>query len=332
MSGSNIDVRVRTYGDVVSARTTKGGLLIQEQGWSASKEDVLAYRLLVWSANPSNSGHTLDDAGQALGAAPDTLYGILREFWDSGLAKDTDRAHVPSVNSVFLTGTGSATAREIAVASNNVGKRRIAIRNGIVDWLNSEGGPSDLSAFLADPRGSFFGVPYSENEVEAAEDYLLDKKLITGFNTAGGLIRPKLTSDGFDCADGHSSDVQAYVNRSQGLSSTHVTVTGSTGVNVAAHSSNVTQSIAVTQETINEIQKMVESFQQSRSLLGLDAENDSKLTVLSGEILDEIALPAPDKNKLKGFLESLHSIGVSGAGSALGSVLGQAALTLMSSI
>jgi hypothetical protein len=306
--------------------------LIQEQGWSASKVDVLAYHLLEWSADPSNGGRSLDDAWRVLGADPDTLYGILREFWESGLAKDTDRANVPTMNSVFLTGTGSAAAREIAAASRNVGKRRVGIRNAIVDWLNSVGEPAELSDFLGDPRGSFFGVSYTQNEMDAAEEYLLDKDIITGIKTSGGLVRPKLTSYGLDCADGHSSDVQAYLNRSQALTgSTHVTVMGSTGVNVAANSTNVTQSMAVAQETINEIQKIVESFQQSRNLLGLDGENDSRLTVLSGEILEEIARPSPDKNKLKGFLESLHSIGVSGAGSALGSVLGQAALTLMGS-
>jgi hypothetical protein len=63
------------------------------------------------------------------------------------------------MNSVFLTGAGSATAREIATASKNGGKRGIAIRNGIVDWLSSVGEPSALSDFLKDPRAAYFTSP-----------------------------------------------------------------------------------------------------------------------------------------------------------------------------
>lgn len=100
--------------------------MIQERGWSASVEDVLAYQLLGWSSDPANSGHSLQDAAQVLGADADLLYGILKEFWDSGLARDTERTMVTVMNSVFLTGAGSATAREIATASKNGGKRRIA--------------------------------------------------------------------------------------------------------------------------------------------------------------------------------------------------------------
>jgi hypothetical protein len=47
--------------------------MIQEQGWSASVEDVLAYQLLVWSSDPANSGHSLQDAAQVFGADADVL-------------------------------------------------------------------------------------------------------------------------------------------------------------------------------------------------------------------------------------------------------------------
>jgi hypothetical protein len=184
--------------------------MIQEQGWSTSKEDVLVYRLLVWASDSAHSGHSLGDAGKALDADADVLYGILKEFWDSGLAKDSERMMVPTMNSVFLTGEGSATARKIATASKDGGKRRSAMRNGIVDWLSSVGGASGLSDFLEDPRASFFGVPYSEDDVIAAGDYLKEKGIIKGFGTASGeLVRPSLTSEGLDCADSYACDVQA---------------------------------------------------------------------------------------------------------------------------
>lgn len=308
--------------------------MIEDQGWSASKEDALVYRLLVWASDSAHSGHSLEDAGKALGPEPDVLYGILKQFWDSGFAKDTERANVPSLNSVFLTGEGSATARKIAAASNNGGKRRTAIRNGIVDWLSSVGEPYGLSDFLQDPRAAFFGVPYTEDELIAAGDYLHDKGIIKGIQTGSGeFVRPSLTSEGLDCADGHSSDVQAYLNRSQTLGGdTLISVSDSYGVNIANRSSHVSQSVGITREKINEIQQLVASYEQARMPLLLDAENDSRLTELSEEILEEISKPVPDKSKVKGFLESLHNIGVSGAGNALGSVLGQAALNLMGSI
>lgn len=307
--------------------------MIEEQGWSASKEDALAYRLLVWASDSAHSGHSLEDAGKVLDAEPDVLYGILKEFWDSGLAKDTERANVPSMNSVFLTGEGSATARKVAAASNNGGKRRSAIRNGIVDWLSSVGEPSAISDFLNNSRASFFGEPYTPDEMSAAATYLADKGIVKGIGSWGGeLLRPSLTSEGLDCADSYACDVQAYLNRSQGLGgNTHVTVTGSTAVNIAAHSQHVNQSVGISQDNINDIENVVRSFQQARELLQLDADQDAELTQVTKEITAEIASPAPDAGKLKGWLQALHSIGVNAAGGAIGSVLGEHALTVMSS-
>lgn len=308
--------------------------MISQRGWSASKEDVLAYRLLIWASEPSSSGQSLQDAGQALNADDDVLYRILQEFWDAGLAKDVDRANVPSMNSVFLTGAGSRASREISAARSNTAKRRMALRDGVVDWLDSGKNPAELADFLHDVRASFFGIPYTAEEVDAAGTYLLAKGIVTGrVNGGGDVLWPQLTSEGIDCAEGHSADVQAYLNRQHSMGGiTTVTVSDSTGVNVAAGSSNVNQTLGISQEKINDIRQLVESFRQSRSLIGLDDQKNAELTELSSEILDEISRPAPDKNKLKGLLGSLQSIGVSGAGNALGSVLGQAALTLMNTL
>ncbi|MEC3853457.1 hypothetical protein [Paenarthrobacter ureafaciens] len=282
---------------------------------------------------PSSSGKSLQDAAQELDADEDALYGILKEFWASGLADDIDRANVPSMNSVFPTGAGTAKAREIATASTNAGKRRLALRNGIVDWLSSVGEPSGLSDFVDDPRASFFGVPYTQDELSAAAEYLQDKEMVKGYAAWGGeILRPSLTSDGIDCADSYSADVQSYLNRSQTVANnTNVTVHGSTGVNIAANSNYVNQSVGISQETVNKIKKIVDSFQQARPLLELDAENDTKLTQVVADIQAEVDRPVPDTNKLKGFLQTLHSIGVGAAGDALGSVLGDAVMAVMGS-
>jgi hypothetical protein len=169
--------------------------------------------------------------------------------------------------------------------------------------------------------------------VSAASVYLQDKEIIKGIGSWGGeLLRPSLTSDGIDCADAHSSDIQAYLNRSQGLAGNiHVTVHGSTGVNIAANSQHVNQSVGISQKTVNDIQNLLGSFQQAREMLKLDTEQDAELTQVVDEITAEIDRPVPNGNKLKGFLQTLHSIGVNAAGSVLGSVLGEHALTVMNS-
>lgn len=308
--------------------------MIEEQGWSASKEDVLAYQLLVWASDTANSGHSLEDAGKTLDADASVLYGILKEFWDSGLARDSERMMVPAMNSVFLTGAGSAAARKIATASKDGGKRRSAIRNGIVDWLSSVGEPSALSDFLEDSRASFFGVPYTQDEMSTAAKYLADKGIVKGIGAWGGeLVRPSLTSEGLDCADSYDGNVQKYLQRGEQQAG-HKTVNfikNWQGVNIAAHSQHVNQSVGISQKNVNDIQNVAESFRQARELLKLDAEQDAELTQVAEEIAAEIARPAPDAGKLKGFLQTLHSIGVNAAGGAIGSVLAEHALTVMGS-
>jgi hypothetical protein len=102
-------------------------------------------------------------------------------------------------------------------------------------------------------------------------------------------------------------------------------------VNIATHSQHVNQSVGISQENVNDIQNVVKSFQQARELLQLDAEQDAELTQVAEEITAEITRPVPDAGKLKSFLQTLHSIGVNAAGGAIGSVLGEHALTVMGS-
>lgn len=113
-----------------------------------------------------------------------------------------------------LTLEGKQAVQDIKDRRNNRQRRRSTCRQQVLAWLDGQGpvgSPADPKGF----SGSVDGVPFTEDEVNEAVDYLVDKGLAAslGHRTASGHWHVvAITRLGSDCVD-DGGDIAAYLSR-----------------------------------------------------------------------------------------------------------------------
>ena len=106
----------------------------------------------------------------------------------------------------------------------------------MLGWLSDQGatGSSARStiwdSFREDPRGFYYGDPFSLDEQDDAAGWLLRNELINGITAAGavGPLRSYVTDRGERCVERFDADVRAYTDEMERPSNSNVTwnVTG----------------------------------------------------------------------------------------------------------
>lgn len=236
------------------------------------------------------------------------------------------------IQTVVLNQAGVDVAEEFKELKGDPRRRTQQIRDDILNWLYdiylADAIAYGMSDFLKHERAQFFGESYTEAELLRATRWLKDEDYVKGIGAFGGeLVRPELTTKAVKTIEaGRSAN---DILTSAGVNVTEVHVQGSSGVNIAVDSSNVTQSNTLTQVQIEQVEKMLG---QVRALLtpvtaGVSDDVASQAAVITGQLEAEIKSPAPQPTAVKALgiklLELAATGTVQGVVDALNTVINQ---------
>jgi hypothetical protein len=130
-----------------------------------------------------------------------------------------------SIGSLYIFGTtpeGRAVSEALQAARGSRQRQRSACRDAMVDWLYSVDAVSPpgvvRDAMLQDPRrNSYFGEPFSADDLDAAAAWLQRQGLAGGamIEQAQGPVVLYLTDAGVRCAEEFGSNTEGYVRSQQ---------------------------------------------------------------------------------------------------------------------
>lgn len=115
-----------------------------------------------------------------------------------------------------ITAKGREEVEQVRRQRDDQGYRRMACRQALLQWLDSQGAHPDGSlaptwdGFFIDFRSDFFGEPFTPEEVHRAADWLYQQGLINGTTAEEevGPVRSYLTATGLDLIDTKDGDVR----------------------------------------------------------------------------------------------------------------------------
>jgi hypothetical protein len=224
-----------------------------------------------------------------------------------------------------VTASGVSLIEEVRATRDGALGRRKECRDAVLHWLYNEdlGGTRspNISAFPKSPFGDYLGQPFTAKEIADASDWLKAEGYINGSSTwNAGVIRPSITARGQKVVESERS-VNAQAQQPAPYSVTTVNVTGS-GNNVAANSSNVTQTttVTMTDENSRQLLGLAESLAKltNSGLLELneDQTREAALVVESlRETAEQDAAPGQD---VRTILDKAKTIALAGTGTAIG--------------
>lgn len=228
------------------------------------------------------------------------------------------------IGSVILKQDGLDVAKEYRTFMKNKVRRNKACRDAYLRWLyEGDDAPGDFHS-----ECTFYGSPYSEQELKDAKNWLDEEGFIVGKKTADNdIYYAEITSKGTRAVESGRSVNDWHLG---GISMTDrsINITGSNNVNVAQDSSNVTQSNTLTQEQLGKITDVIESYRALSGALNLPEEQLEAAETLVGEIEEETADVNADPGKIRKALERLTGIvaeyGAKGVSTAVIGVIEQA--------
>ena len=204
-------------------------------------------------------------------------------------------------------------------------RRRQAARDAFLHWLYDctlDGDTCPTSTdFPASKHGSYYGRAFTDRETEAASDWLRDERYIEGDSFTGfGVVRPVITTKGERAVESERS-VNADAQQPAPYSVTTVSVTGS-GNNVAANSTNVSQSttVTMTEENSRQLLGLAESLAQlvNADLLGLDEEQTKEAALVVESLRETAQQDAVPGGTLRALLDRAQQVALDGTGTAIG--------------
>ncbi|SDN47560.1 hypothetical protein SAMN05660642_04911 [Geodermatophilus siccatus] len=207
-------------------------------------------------------------------------------------------------------------------------RRRQAARDAFLHWLfdcTLDGNEyPDSDDFSSSKYGAYYGEPFTEQDISAASQWLRDEGYLHGTTLASGdVVNAMITTRGQKVVESERS-VNAETQQPAPYSVTTVNITGS-GNNVAANSSNVSQTTTVqmTEDNSRQLLGLAESLAQltNSGLLGL-TEDQSREAALVVESLRETAeLEAAPGGDVRTLLDKAKEVALAGTGTAIGQTL-----------
>jgi hypothetical protein len=248
--------------------------------------------------------------------------GLPRESVTGGLEALQDRGWLwfekmnAGIQTVVLNQAGVDAADEFKSLRADARRRTREIRSAVLEWLydlhvlGQE--PSGIEDFLESLRNSFLGRPYSPRELERATEWLMAEELIEAILTfGGGYARPEITNKGIAVVEDDGSINQ--VDPAAGGDTYNITNSGA--FNWAQNSSNVTQSNTMTQEHVDNIERVLGSVRAMLNpmVLGVSEETTTQAQVIANQVDEEIHTQAPDGGKVKALLLKLVDLAATGS-------------------
>ena len=222
-----------------------------------------------------------------------------------GLLKVT--RNLGGLSSVELTPTGLQEVTELHRRRADKAQRRVACRDAVLAWVydqhEAEGGSAaNIGDFSADPRSSFWGDPFTQDEVAAATEYLDQKGLVTGQDVAQlrGLVTLLITDKGIDCVEHHGGSVSEYLRRSeQPGGGQHFTtdIYGGISGGQVAWGSNVTQT-AEQGLDVQAVLTLTAALREVLPVLDLDEDDRARIEDIAGQVDTEVGRGQPDHSWL----------------------------------
>jgi hypothetical protein len=192
----------------------------RQREWVMSHEQSRQARLLTWLAEQDDGIFELSalyngDEEAALARRDVTALGEL------GLVRPVTGGG-PSLATVqaSITPAGRARAAELTAGQRDRSGRQWACRSALLWWLYDVDAVETMKrsktwdGFLADTRSSYFGDPFSEQEVDRAAAWLYRHKLIDGVipAEADGPIQAYALDEGVRCVERFDADVRRYLD------------------------------------------------------------------------------------------------------------------------
>jgi hypothetical protein len=236
------------------------------------------------------------------------------DFWPS----------MEGIGSVMVKQGALDAAKEYRTFMKNKVRRNKACRDAYLHWLyEGDDSPGDFHS-----ECTFYGSPYSELELKDAKNWLDEEGFIVGKKTAdNGIYYAQITSKGTRAVESGRS-VNDWHAGGILMTDRSINITGSSNVNVAQDSSNVTQSNTLTQEQLGKISDVIESYRALSGALNFPEEQLEVAETLVGELEEEAADVNAEPGKIRKALERLTGIvaehGAKGVSTALISVIEQA--------
>lgn len=226
---------------------------------------------------------------------------------------------------VELTHTGIELIRAIRRQRTDPPVRRSASRDALLRWLYdcAQAGESpEINDFRRCDYAVFLSAYeiFTTIEINDASAWLRNHDYIvgeTGFDN--NIVRPKITPKGEDLVESDRSTS----NEKESAGDTTITITGSTGVNVASKSPNANQAsaVAITAEGQRQIHMLADYLEQVAGQLALGEEDTARIPELAAELRAIAQEVTPDRGRLRRLLDSARELAIAAAGVPLGAGL-----------
>lgn len=274
-------------------------------GWGA-EEEAVRERLADLGGDPSQLDHS-----------------ELQELARRGWVSTKDMSFGDWIGAV--TPAGRDAAARIEQDRANVAARRIALRDVLLRWLYDRIHVHD--ALMPDPKGvpqsgaTYFGVVFTDTDVEKASAALRDAGYIRGTTLASGEITlVELLPKGVRLIERGGS-----VRDDEATSGTTITTTVHGPANIANQSSSVSQSIDLSSTWLVKAAETLDGIEQALPALGLADEH---------EVSDAIAdarggVATEDPSRTKSALERLLPFLSATTAGALGNLVSSGVVTLL---
>lgn len=235
-----------------------------------------------------------------------------------------------SGTSCYLTQVGIDFIDDLRSRRGDIVGRRRAARDAVLRWLydchaNGQSHPV-ISDIHTTGWGYYYGLGFSQQEIEAATQWLAEKGLIRGQGSwGGGIPRPSLTAAGEDVVESKRSvnDVSPNLPGDDVPSPSTVTtyhIIGGTN-NIANNSPGAQQSISISTDTRQQIVGVAQALDDALGILRLDPTQTQVARDVSGRLRAEASAPQPDRGRLRRLLAKVSEVAVSGTGTAIGSAV-----------
>ena len=292
-----------------------------ERGWSADPNVVLRYRVVRWLADRSREDPgripSNEDIAEALGVDMKRVGLVTALLASQGLCWLGSGMSTPSLPVKAEPGlVGLAATWAVARASRR--ERRVACRDALLDWLyEMPGQVPDAAPFSADPRSSFFGEDFADQEISESLGHLLEIGLTEGISSWGGsVVRPQLTADGRICVERYDASVAAWQSRA----STEPTfmISNSHAITIATNSPGAIQTVTITTDARQQMLQAAAALLATLPVLGLDPEDLERANDIAQRLRAEAEQGESDPGRLRAVLKDARTIAVAGTGSAAG--------------
>ncbi|RZU30885.1 hypothetical protein [Blastococcus saxobsidens] len=217
---------------------------------------------------------------------------------------------------------------DVAARRGNRLRRRQISRDAFLRWLydrtlDGDEYP-DIDDFSSSAHNTYYGEPFTEQEISSASQWLRDEGYLQGVTIASGEVyNPMITTKGQKAVESERS-VNADAQQPAPYSVTTVNVTGS-GNNVAANASNVSQTTTVqmTEDNSRQLLGLAESLAQltNAGLLGLNEDQAREAALVVESLRETAGQDEAFGGDVRTLLDKVKEVALTGTGTAIGQTL-----------